>query len=644
MSPQTTSTRKRRGLRRLASLIIAPALLGPLFIGAVAATEAEAATKTPNVKKLAGDLAKQKLTWEQCDFGTEALNERFNQPNVSCATVVVPKDWHNPDNGETWNIRISQAKNREVTDGRYQGTIFANPGGPGGSGLIWGPAMQERTPDLNPYYNYVGFDPRGVGDSSHAVCYPEVPDGASAAEQAKAIGDACSTNADVKTISTEQTAYDMDFIRYLLKAPKLDYIGYSYGTWLGSWYSKVFGANAGKVVLDSALDATEPTLQPGWYDAQPKARDRQFEMRLMNYIARHDDTYGLGTDAGEIYDSYLESSAALDELTLTLLWLFSGAYQAFPDNDYYPQAAAFVQVVVTFETSEDETTAKAARAATSDAEEDPAALADELLASLGDDDARDTLSVLRQTEEQTKSKRAAVEAQPYDSAFDFIRCNDGQWTQGANYWTKQNEKGAKKYPISAQLGIFAEIPACAYWRTNTVMPVADPETYPETIVVQAEMDSQTAWEAGRVSGTELPNTSFIAVDNEGSHGLFPYGTECTDRPIYNFFLKDKLPADIKVCQGLPLKVTGEDGELVPEDQTYENWGKLNKKAKHTFGPAGPFDPASTAKRTSSADEAGQQLLTQAETDPLVRAQIQRLYGQAGVEAMEKEGLLLPSGS
>ena len=209
-----------------------------------------------------------------------------------------------------------------------------NPGGPGGEGLPWGSAMQQRTPDLNPYYNYIGFDPRGVGQSSHASCTWQYPtDDPDPWASAKAAGKACASNEDVKTISTEQTTYDMDFIRVLLGAPKLSYIGYSYGTWLGAWYEKVFGAKYGdKFVLDSSTNVTDPTLQATW-DLQGIARDRQFQYHLMDWIARHNDEYKLGTDPAAIYRTYMRESGKMDPGLLSFIWAILGGASAFPQNE-----------------------------------------------------------------------------------------------------------------------------------------------------------------------------------------------------------------------------------------------------------------------------------------------------------------------
>lgn len=627
--PLRDSSRNRRRLTALASAVVVPALVSSALI----APSAQAAPATPDVAALAGPLADQKLTWEKCDFGEPVYNERWAElPNIRCATVKVPRDWHDPDNGQTWDIRISQAHNRDVKDGRYLGTIFVNPGGPGGEGLVWGAAMQEFTPDLRPYYNYVGFDPRGVGQSSHAECefsYDENSDDPYA--MLRAAGQACSADPDVRTITTEQTVYDLDFIRHLLGARKLSYIGYSYGTWLGTWYENVFGKNAGRILLDSSTDGTSATLQKTW-DQQPIARDRQFELHLMNWIARHDDSYGLGKDPQRIHQRYFAATEG-NELLALLVWVLTGGYTAFPDNSQYPLAAEVVAALI--ELGETPSVTPMAAGSNPAQELDRALAKQQAKAPAGQkewiDQARAKLRPLAELATVSPQQRKAGTAvtETLDSAFDFIRCNDGQWTQGTKYWENWAKRTAKKAPLSNQWGAL-EVPVCAFWQTNTLMPVAT-KKFPETIVLQGELDSQTAWEGGRVAGTTLPNTSFLAVDNEGSHGLFPYGTECVDRPIYNYFLKGKLPKDIKVCQARPLP---------QEDVTYESWARLNGKAKHVGGTAGPFQPVGSAGARPVSSALRQSLpAQQPEVQQALRRQLRAIYGADGVAAAEKAGVL-----
>lgn len=652
-TPRPRTKLSHPGWRRSMSLLAGGALALSAAVGGGASgalPTAEAAAKAPNVKALAGELSKQKLRWEACDYGDPALNERFNVANVQCATVKVPRDWHNAGNGKTWDIRISQAKNIDVKNARYKGTIFVNPGGPGGEGLVWAAAMQERTPDLNPYYNYVGFDPRGVGQSSHATCKWTWPtDSTDPYASLKASGKACSTNEDVKTINTEQTAYDMDFVRSLLAAPRLSYIGYSYGTWLGAWYEKVFGASYGdKFVLDSAIDATDATLQQTW-EKQPIARDRQFQRHLVNWTARHDADYGLGTDPQAIYKRYLAASDKIDDGLEVLIWVLLGGTSAFGSNADYPNGASVLALLI--EIGEEQ-----AAPAKAEAAKNPAAAALKATkslkpskhgfsaAELSQAKAKLTaLSKLGTVEQRSDAAVKAFEARTLQNVetaaeagvsegelsdpFDMIRCNDGQWTQGAAYWEAYNKKTGRTAPVTKSWGILDAPPVCAFWRTSQMMPVAD-STFPKTIVIQGELDSQTAWEGGYLSGTQLPNTSFVAIDNEGSHGHFPYGTEAVDRPVYNYFLKGTMPKNIKVHQALPLPT---------ETATFESWRKLNAKAVHT-GPLAT-DPfivvAGTPTRTAAGKIAQQDdaLLNKSMHKREAERQIAGVYGEKGAEVV-----------
>lgn len=622
---------------RVIALSSAAAVLSSLGLSSVAVPSASAADSTPNTSKLAGALAKQKLTWEKCDYKDADLNSRFGDvPNVQCATVKVPRDWHDAKNGKTWDIRISKATNIDVKNPRYEGTMFVNPGGPGGSGLPWAAAMQQRTPDLNPYYNYIGFDPRGVGQSSTAPCtFTYTEDEKDPNAKSRALGETCSKNADVRTINTEQTAYDMDFIRHLVGAPKLSYTGYSYGTWLGAWYSNIFGKNADRMLLDSSTDVTLPTLQKTW-DAQPIARDRQFDKHMINWIARHDATYKLGTDPYKIRERYFEATKNVDPLGILIVWALFGGAAAFSNNADYPAAGEVVALLIEVGESPEQPAAAT-----------PAQFAQNVIKQAQQRSKARSASTSSQAMtklqpllklDRTAANRSATKAAPAATtettteAFDYIRCNDGQWTQGEKYWDNSNAKQAKKAPLSAQWGMFDSAPACAFWRTSNMMPVANAATYPKTFVVQGELDSQTAWETGLATATKLPNTKAIFIDNEGSHGHFPYGTECVDRPLYDFFLTGKQKGQkTKTCQALPLPT---------EDTVYESWGKLNNKGKHVSQVTSAFQKAES--KTGQLNEAAR-LASVTTADPAVNQSLESLirtsYGAEGVAAAKQSGLL-----
>ncbi len=614
-----------------AALVAASAVSLGLGTAVVGVPAAQAAAATPDVAALAGALAKQQLKWEECDFGSASLNDRWaKQANIRCANVTVPRDWHNPGNGKTWTIRISHVHNIDATNPRSKGVILGNPGGPGGPGLPWGPNLNQNLPDLRPYYNFVGMDPRGVGQSSKASCtYTFDRNSTDPYAELKAVGQQCAQHEDVRTITTEQTTYDMDFIRHLLGQKKLSYVGYSYGTWLGAAYGNTFAANAGPMLLDSATDVTEATLQRTW-DLQPIARDRQFDMHMMNWIARQDATYKLGQDPNAIRKRYYAATDKLDPNTVMLVWLLGGGYVAFPNNKAYPAGADVVKAIIEFGESQTAAVLQKTKA-------DPARVAQHILNTMAttaeDQQARAAASQGQTTAEQLMQAAAANAAQPakvtrtLKDPFDMIRCGDGQWVQGERYWQDWVSKTKPQARLSASWGL-VDVPVCAFWQTNQLNPARNPHQA-KTVVVQGELDSQTAYETGYATAVKLPRTSAIFIDNEGSHGHFPYGTECLDRPVINFFLNGTMPKNTNTCQGLPLP---------KETKTYESWAKLDENGRHVPVPAGPWTPTETPSKTLASNE----LLASpgvAELNSQFRTVIQTRYGTQGVQVLEQAGVL-----
>jgi pimeloyl-ACP methyl ester carboxylesterase len=188
--------------------------------------------------------------------------------SFSCAKLRVPQDWTHP-NEKTFSVALMRARKQHQSN--RIGSLLVNPGGPGASGielaaqapLFLPQALQER-------FDIVGFDPRGVGESSPVRCISDkakdtqivedpTPGQAGLAEQSKTATDIAKQCRDkygdtLRYYSTEQTARDMDAIRSAMGDAKLNYLGYSYGTLLGSVYAKLFGPNIRSMVLDGPID------------------------------------------------------------------------------------------------------------------------------------------------------------------------------------------------------------------------------------------------------------------------------------------------------------------------------------------------------------------------------------------------------
>ena len=214
----------------------------------------------------------QDLTWTDCT--DDATGTAFQ-----CATVTVPLDYDHPQ-GKTITVSL---KKLPSTSPSPRGSVFLNPGGPGGSGisLIESQAELYKSGDLSEVlanYDVIGFDPRGVGQSTPITCWTpedvqailagqaEMPSYLTAGSAADIVAQgsreatACQEHTEVPEIldhaDTRSVARDMDVMRALVGDKDLNYHGASYGTYLGAVYAELFPDNIGRVVLDSAMDPT----------------------------------------------------------------------------------------------------------------------------------------------------------------------------------------------------------------------------------------------------------------------------------------------------------------------------------------------------------------------------------------------------
>ncbi len=223
----------------------------------------------------------QKISWRDCGS---------NQ----CGTLTVPLDYADPGRK---TIRIALLRVPAGDPDQRLGSLVVNPGGPGGSGVDYAAAGRlQFGAVLSDRYDIVGFDPRGVGKSTPLDCagteqldalfaFDPAPDDAAERtridELVAALGNGCLARSGdlVRHISTKEAARDMDILRAALGESKLDYLGASYGTFLGATYAEAFPQNVGRFVLDGAvnpaLSSKDLALQQG----------RGFETALRAYVA-----------------------------------------------------------------------------------------------------------------------------------------------------------------------------------------------------------------------------------------------------------------------------------------------------------------------------------------------------------------------
>jgi len=189
-----------------------------------------------------------------------------------CATLKVPIDYSNESLGQ---FDIAVVRYRDPNQHDRIGSLVINPGGPGVSGVDYAlNAQYVVNPDVLERYDIVGFDPRGIGASTPISCLNDAEQEATlisdprpdnAAEFAQALMDAqdfvdkcIARTPHIAHFSTQEAAYDMEQLRQGLGDEKLNYLGFSYGSYLGTLYAQAFPQFVGRFVLDGAIDPNIP--------------------------------------------------------------------------------------------------------------------------------------------------------------------------------------------------------------------------------------------------------------------------------------------------------------------------------------------------------------------------------------------------
>jgi len=240
---------------RMTRLLVAAVASALLLTGCTAAPS-PAGTEGPVPAGFEAIYAQQ-VFWNPCNDGFE------------CTTVSAPVDWSDPNSD-----RIQLAVVRQESTNTTQGSVLTNPGGPGGSGFDFVSFGYAVTPAVKADYDIIGWDPRGVGRSTRITCFTDAADTDELlfgtyddpyesqgwldqlAGRTKAFSDACAANSGelLAHMDTASNARDMDLIRAVVNSEKLNYVGYSYGTFIGTVYAQLFPGNVGSMVLDGAYD------------------------------------------------------------------------------------------------------------------------------------------------------------------------------------------------------------------------------------------------------------------------------------------------------------------------------------------------------------------------------------------------------
>jgi pimeloyl-ACP methyl ester carboxylesterase len=236
------------------SLGLCVALFSPLFVVADVISS-DTSKKIPT-----------EINWQACNL--------LENPNLLCAQYPVPLNYKNTKkNAKFIHIALIKLPANNPAKKRL-GSLFLNPGGPGGSGvdLVRYVGQYLFNQDIRDQYDLIGFDPRGIHLSEPVTCgltvedigniIPTTPFPINAQEEAqkiqsdKLISAVCEKNGNdvIDQMTTANVARDLDLLRQAVGDELLNYVGYSYGSYLGVTYANLFPQKVGRLVVDGVID------------------------------------------------------------------------------------------------------------------------------------------------------------------------------------------------------------------------------------------------------------------------------------------------------------------------------------------------------------------------------------------------------
>lgn len=444
----------------------------------------------------------QKLDWKPCD-------EKYQ-----CTTVLAPLDYANPD-AQALTLAL---KKKSATAQPRLGTLFINPGGPGGSGQQY--VTFFRSTGLEAY-DIVGWDPRGVSGSTPVKCFTGErldrynsidvsPDDAgeekALLDEQVAFGRSCleRSGALLQHISTTETVQDLDLLRGLVGDDRLTYLGSSYGTKIGALYAELFPATVGRLVLDGAVNITEDESV-----SQIQGFDRALTA-FAKWCANR--KCALGDTSQEVLKSITDLWTDLDQDPLPA-----------GERDLSQQEGVNGVLFVLYEDQ------RAWRY-----------LLEALENAINDGDGAYLLFLSDQFNQRNKDGAYGQ----ISFSFPAIRCRDSQDTSVSEAWNEA-ERDAEKAPIIGPFG-GADL-VCPLWPVPPApaQPTIDGNGAAPVVVIGTTGDPATPYEYAVSMAEQLE--SGVLVTYQGTGHLAYGGNDCINAVVVDYLVKGSVPANGKEC-------------------------------------------------------------------------------------------------
>ncbi|MEU6863966.1 alpha/beta hydrolase [Streptomyces sp. NPDC046876] len=516
----------KAALGSAATLITGALAAGLLLAPPAAAATASGTSSVPEAlgaQLAAARAARTGIEWKDCpaDWG-------FAAP-IQCGWVKVPLDYAKPF-GKTIDIAVDRAVSTGTKEER-QGALLYNPGGPGGSGMRFPRRSTTKSPlwvNTAKAYDFVGFDPRGVGHSAPISCidpqaFVKAPkadpvpateaDKSAQRKLAAEYADGCKERSGemLPYMTTPNIARDLDVIRAALGEKKLNYLGVSYGTYLGGVYATLFPTHVRRMIVDSVVNPAQDNI---WYEANLE-QDVAFQMRWndwQDWVAKNDASFHLGDTRAKVEAKWQQLRAQAKAKPLggvagpaELINFFQGA--PYYDSSWVPVAQAF--------------------SAWAAGDEKP--LVDAIAPDMSD-------------------IKGNIASENSNAVYTAVECADAKWPTSWTKWDRDNSALHEKYPFLTWSNAWMNLP-CATWKSKQSKPIAVGAKHglAPVLIVQSERDAATPYKGGVELHRRLAGSRLITEQGAGSHGVTSLVNPCINTRVDDYLLHGKVDAKDVVC-------------------------------------------------------------------------------------------------
>ncbi len=453
----------------------------------------------------------QQVDWSKC--GSD-----------ECANVWVPLDYSDPD-GQA--ITLSAKRDPADDQSKRRGSLLINPGGPGGSGVDFVDYIPLDS-SITDVYDVVGFDPRGVARSTPVDCLSDeqldgyiasdpTPDDEQEVQQLEDLWSQFTAGCEQHSgdllahLSTVEVARDMDVLSAVVGDDKLDYLGASYGTYIGATYAGLFPDKVDRMVLDGAVD---PQASPKTSEINQAAG---FETALTAYL--EDCVRGGDCPLGDDADGARERLIALfKELDSQPLPTSSGRELA--------EGLAFLGVILPLYNKDNWSYLTSGL--------------QEALSGSGD-----TLLLLADSYSGRQPDGSysdnSLEVQP------AVSCLDHPEHESVDQIEAEGQQFVRRSPVFGPAAMWWPY-ACSNWPESSTeeQPDFSAAGAPPIVVVGTTRDPATPYQQAVDLARELDSGVLLTRDGDG-HTSLGAGNDCIDSAISTYLVKGKPPKDGTTC-------------------------------------------------------------------------------------------------